>query len=176
MLDIMFFSSCINVAVSACCELGYSKTFETGLRTFHFGLTFSSDPQCNNEAVQCCECCHTSLRKLDDGQICTDDGVSGAQYKIIMKRCCGEDPKRSTTKISITSTSYESILSTSVTVSPTLSRPGWSILYYIVFVVMFSSCIDEVVSACSIITRIKLHSLFQLVFFSTVTIIHQYYS
>ena len=116
--------SCIDVAVSACCELGYRKAFETGLSTFCFGLTFSSEPQCNNEAQQCCECCHTSLRKLDAGQICTDDGVAGAQCKIITKRCCGEDPEPSTTKISITTTSYECILSSSVTVTPTPLRPG----------------------------------------------------
>ena len=117
-------SSCIDVAVSACCELGYRKAFETGLSTFCFGLTFSSEPQCNNEAQQCCECCHTSLRKLDAGQICTDDGVAGAQCKIITKRCCGEDSEPSTTKISITTTSYECILSSSVTVSPTPLRLG----------------------------------------------------
>ena len=110
--------------MSACCELGYRKAFETGLSTFCFGLTFSLEPQCNNEAQQCCECCHTSLRKLDAGQICTDDGVGCAQCKIITKRCCGENPEPSTTKISITTTSYECILSSSVTVSPIPLRLG----------------------------------------------------
>ena len=115
---------CINVVVSSCCKLGYKKAFETGLTIFCFAETFSSDPQCNNEAVRCCECCHTSLRKLDGGQICTDDGVSGDQCKIIIRKCCGVNPKPSATKISITSISYESILSTIVTVSPILSTPG----------------------------------------------------
>ena len=134
MFDIMFFSCIIDIVVSGCCELGYKKAFETGLSIFCFAETFSSDPQCNNEAVRCCECCHTSLRKLDGGQICIDDGVSGDQCNIIMKSCCGEDPKPSTTKISITepsitkisitSISYESILSTIVTVSPILLTPG----------------------------------------------------
>ena len=110
--------------MSACCELGYRKAFETGLSTFCFGLTFSLEPQCNNEAQQCCECCYTSLCKLVAGQICTDDGVGCAQCKIITKRCCGEDPEPSTTKISITTTSYECILSSSVTVSPTPLRLG----------------------------------------------------
>ena len=90
--------------MSACCELGYRKAFETGLSTFCFGLTFSSEPQCNNEAQQCCECCHTSLRKLDAGQICTNESVAGAQCKIITKRCCGEDPEPSTTNICTAST------------------------------------------------------------------------
>ena len=89
----------IDVAVSACCELGYLKAFETGLSTFCFGLTFSSEPQCNNEAQQCCECCHTSLRKLDAGQICTDDGVAGAQCKIITKRCCEYEDKQGNTTL-----------------------------------------------------------------------------
>ena len=94
------FSSCINIDVSTCCELGYKKAFETGLSIFCFAETFSSDPQCNNEAVQCCECCHTSLRKLDGGQICTDDGVSGAQCKIITRRCCEDKNKQGNTSLS----------------------------------------------------------------------------
>ena len=51
MLDIMFFSCIIDIVVSGCCELGYKKAFETGLSIFCFAETFSSDPQCNNEAV-----------------------------------------------------------------------------------------------------------------------------